>query len=114
MDRQPPTKTPSYTPGPWAVSRHEGVIVGGEIRQFANGSAQSQVALACMSEEVDNAGTRDANARLIAAAPELHEAVAAVRATLQRAANVGRKPTVAELNAMLLGCERALRLIEQA
>lgn len=57
------------TPGPWAINRH-GAIVGGAFHQYANGSAQSQVAMVTGTREV-NEGEMRANALLIAAAPRL-------------------------------------------
>ena len=62
-----------HTPGPWVMSRY-GAIVGGPAFQFANGSAQKQVAMACVVPEGVE-GDQLANARLIAAAPELLEAL---------------------------------------
>jgi len=70
-----------HTPGPWATKGH-GVIVGGVFFEYVNGCAQSQVALATMSREVDSESVRDANARLIAAAPELLELLRAALTVL--------------------------------
>jgi hypothetical protein len=65
-----------HTPGPWSISRaHPSAIVGGKIYQFTNGSGQRQVAMACVMDE-DN-GSMEANARLIAAAPDLLDAARA-------------------------------------
>lgn len=57
------------TPPPWALNRH-GAIVGGKFHEYANGSAQSQVAMVVGSREV-NEQEMKANAYLIAAAPDL-------------------------------------------
>lgn len=65
-----------HTPGPWAVRRN-GVIVGGEIFEYTNGSTQSQIAMACVVEEGN--GEQIANALLIAAAPELLAALQEAR-----------------------------------
>lgn len=60
------------TPGPWALNGH-GAIVGGKFHEYANGSAQSQVAMVVGSREVDEQEMK-ANAVLIAASPVLlHE-----------------------------------------
>ncbi len=60
-----------HTPGPWNIDpRGGGNIRGGPFHEYTRGNSQSQVALATLdgrrSEE-----ERDANARLIAIAPEL-------------------------------------------
>lgn len=70
-----------FTPGPWALNRH-GAIVGGEFYRYTNGSAQSQLAMACGGNGIDEE-TRNANARLIAAAPELLEAAIKQRAEFE-------------------------------
>lgn len=70
-----------YTPGPWVYKGH-GVIVGGPFRQFTNGQAQSQIAMVCLMTESateDPSAEREANARLIAAAPALVEALKEAR-----------------------------------
>lgn len=61
------------TPGPWSLNRH-GAVVGGKFHEYANGSAQSQVAMVVGSREVVEQEMK-ANAALIAAAPELLEAL---------------------------------------
>lgn len=61
------------TPGPWSLNRH-GAIVGGKFHEYANGSAQSQVAMAVGTREV-NAEELSANSRLISASPELFKVV---------------------------------------
>lgn len=65
-----------FTPGPWAVHRH-GAIVGGPFQEYTNGSSQEQIAMVCIlsATEGDAVGERDANAHLIAAAPDLLAAV---------------------------------------
>lgn len=57
-----------HTPGPWVLKR-DGVIVGGEVTMLPRGAVQQQVASACVVREEN--GDREANARLLAAAPEL-------------------------------------------
>jgi hypothetical protein len=66
-----------HTPGPWTLNRH-GAIVGGEFHQYTNGAGQSQLAMAVGGNGIDES-QRSANARLIAAAPELLEALVALR-----------------------------------
>lgn len=66
-------ETSAYTPGPWVACKN-GVIKGGVIRQYVNGESQDQIALA-MGLDHDNDGSQEANASLIAAAPELLEAL---------------------------------------
>lgn len=53
-----------HTPGPW--KEHEGFIVGPDDETIADPR--------CLPPTADNTATMDANARLIAAAPELLEA----------------------------------------
>lgn len=63
-----------HTPGPWVLADNGmGVIRGGVVRQYANGSTQDQIVMAC--SVTDDNGCMKANARLIAAAPELLEAL---------------------------------------
>jgi len=68
-----------YTPGPWAIRRIAevpGAICGGVTRQYMRGVGTDQLAMVC-SVQPDNGGDEamEANARLIAAAPELLEAL---------------------------------------
>ena len=72
----------SHTPGPWWLGKH-GAVHGGPFVECFNGSAQPQVALATMHEEI-KPEQRDANARLIAAAPELLAACRKVKEYLGR------------------------------
>lgn len=62
-----------HTPGPWILGKH-GVIKAGVVRQYTNGESQDQIAMACGLDH-DNMGSQEANARLIAAAPDLLEAL---------------------------------------
>lgn len=65
-----------WTPGPWNTRNH-GVIVGGPFHQFERGTAQRQIAMACVIVDCEQAeAERDANARLISAAPDMAEALA--------------------------------------
>jgi hypothetical protein len=66
-----------HTPGPWiAVEKFGfiGSIQGGVIREYANGTSQDQLFMVCCVQD-DNGGrtATNANARLIAAAPDLLE-----------------------------------------
>lgn len=58
-----------HTEGPWIVKRY-GVIVGGTEVEYTNGFAKPQIAMVTQHETI-NTVMRDANARLITAAPEL-------------------------------------------
>jgi len=60
----------NWTEGPWEVDRF-GAVKGGPEKQYINGTARDQVALAKAEVESE----RDANAHLIAAAPELYWAL---------------------------------------
>jgi hypothetical protein len=69
----------NHTPGPWiAVEKFGfiGSIQGGVIREYANGTSQDQLFMVCCVQD-DNGGrtATNANARLIAAAPDLLEAL---------------------------------------
>jgi uncharacterized protein (DUF1810 family) len=69
-----------FTPGPW-VHKGYGAIVGGPAEEYVNGSAQQQIAMCFgprLAKDEDPVETRDANARLIAAAPDMYEALRAV------------------------------------
>lgn len=68
------TQKQSYTPGPWTLKPH-GVISGGKPIQLPNGEAQQQIAMACILED----GDQEANARLIAVAPEMLDELRRVR-----------------------------------
>ena len=70
-----------HTPGPWVHVRFGG-IVGGPFYKYANGEAQSQVASATVGEGI-SPEEREANARLIAAAPDLLEALRTARQELR-------------------------------
>lgn len=64
----------AYTPGPWVLATFPGVVVGGPMLKFGNGEGQAQLAMCTLSETIDEA-QRNANARLISAAPDLLEAL---------------------------------------
>lgn len=72
---EPRTTTPTYTPGPWQVNpRMEGHVFAGDV-----------LIAGCMghSRNFDDNGLREqqiANARLVAAAPDLYEALKAIEA----------------------------------
>jgi hypothetical protein len=57
------------TPGPWNVAnnRYGGVIRGGPVQEFTNGSAQSQIVMCCGAEWMEP-GQLERNAEFIAAA----------------------------------------------
>ena len=63
-----------HTPGPWRAKPY-GVVVGGSAIALPRGSVQQQVAMVCVIDD----GDRDANARLIAAAPDLLGALQELR-----------------------------------
>jgi hypothetical protein len=63
----------AHTPGPWSVDRG-GAICGAKLYEYARGNNTRQLALACLHDDLDSE-ERDANAHLIAAAPELLEAL---------------------------------------
>ncbi len=68
-----------HTPGPWEIRRIAGIagaVTGGVVRRYTNGSSTDQLFMVCAVQE-DNGGpdAMAANARLIAAAPELLDAL---------------------------------------
>lgn len=68
-----------HTPGPWVSVEKFGVfgsVKGGVIREYTNGTSQDQLFMVCSVQD-DNGGQEatNANAHLIAAAPELLEAL---------------------------------------
>lgn len=71
-----------HTKGPWSINKH-GAIVGGEFVQYANGSGQSQLAMATGAHNISDE-ERNANARLIAAAPELLDLARAILTATER------------------------------
>lgn len=73
-----------HTPGPWTVSDEIDRIYNGNVIRYDTGERNGVVAIACDFNRFDRDAEREANARLIAAAPELLEAI--------RAANVQRDP----------------------
>lgn len=70
-----PTRTPSFTPGPWHEHSHRQIGPGEGI------VCEVWSALGWGDTAIQQA---DANVRLIAAAPELHQACAAAEALLTR------------------------------
>lgn len=81
-----------HTPGPWTVVERfgfAGSVKGGVVREYTNGTAQDQLFMVCCVQD-DNGGheATNANARLIAAAPDL---LAALRVLLRdvEAVNAG-------------------------
>jgi hypothetical protein len=99
---------PKFTPGPWSLaSRHfGGVIKGGPIQTWSNGTGQSQIVMCCGADWMAD-GELQANARLIVVAPELladlQEAVATLRRyeVLHRAKGTEDSTAKAEVNAAL-------------
>lgn len=71
--------TKGFTPGPWSVygSAYPGVIVDKSGEQVA----------AALSDAVQSEAERHANARLIAAAPELYEALTQAEIAVQELCN---------------------------
>lgn len=67
-----------HTPGPWTlgeIRNASGVVKGGPARELHTGSTvQGQVALASLQEWM-GPGEREANAALIAAAPDMLDAL---------------------------------------
>jgi hypothetical protein len=75
-----------HTPGPWEI-RHNlgssGVIVGGVMRQYTNGEAKDQIVMVLgLQEDNGGAAAKEANARLIEAAPDLLEALKLARSII--------------------------------
>jgi len=73
------------TPGPWIVDeKFGGCVRGGPPVEYARGSGQEQIVMVVSRSnappDVDLIAERDANARLIAAAPDL---LAALKALLE-------------------------------
>ncbi len=76
-----------HTPGPWEISAKLGtpsVVKGGVTRQYVNGTNQDQLFMVCSVQD-DNGGAaaQIANARLIAAAPDLLEALEDARTYIE-------------------------------
>ncbi len=91
-----------HTPGPWntrSITGIPGAVVGGVLRQYANGTARDQLAMVCAVQE-DNGGdvAMFANAYLIADAPALLAEVVRLRADLAEAVAALRR-TSAEMTA---------------
>jgi hypothetical protein len=65
-----------HTPGPWRVTDEINRVSGGEVIRPSRGDGvDSPVAFVCDFNGYDRDEERQANARLIAAAPELLEAL---------------------------------------
>lgn len=78
------------TPGPWVVDeKFGGCVRGGPPVEYARGSGQEQIVMVVSRSnappDVDLIAERDANARLIAAAPELLAALKAIVKVIDRA-----------------------------
>jgi hypothetical protein len=69
-----------HTAAPWELRPH-GVVYGGPERQYANGIARSQIAMATGADFMEP-GEQQANAKLIAAAPEMLIALKVARREL--------------------------------
>jgi hypothetical protein len=81
-NEQPPAPSGSFTPGPWVAEESEIFAAAGDAVQIAE-----TVPLADDPQDILGFGrTEFANARLIAAAPELYEAV---QRALRHAINIG-------------------------
>jgi len=95
-----------WTPGPWNTRNH-GVIVGGPFHQVERGTAQRQIAMACVIVDCEQAeAERDANARLISAAPDMAEALMVARELIAEFGCEMDSPSVALIDAALAkaGC----------
>lgn len=94
-----------HTPGPWSLQRF-GVIYGGPIQHFSNGSSQVQIGMATGADFLAD-GEREKNAQLMTAAPDLladlQEAAATLRRyeSLHRAKGTDDSTVKAEVNATL-------------
>jgi hypothetical protein len=103
-----------FTAGPWQredYSDEDGVLFEMELAG-ANGEAICRIDF----EGVDNTAYAEADARLIAAAPTMYDALKKIRARLRFASSGGAKakPTIAQLNEMLDEACFALRRAEGA
>jgi hypothetical protein len=83
----PATEQPSFTPGPWTVEDHTEVIA--RVPSPSPTKAASDVLTVCRCVDVeiyhdDRSGKTDANARLIAAAPDLYAALLAIAEGIER------------------------------
>lgn len=84
--------TPKHTPGPWAVTGEMDRIHGGEVILPNNGSNTSPIAVVCDFNRYDRDAERQANAQLIAAAPEMLELLAQLTAYLYATNNPAALP----------------------
>jgi hypothetical protein len=76
MSTQPPTKTATHTPGPWFVHQIPGLEAEGKMYPIsANADPASALAYVGLEHQPNLA-----NARLIAAAPDLYAALAEIYA----------------------------------
>lgn len=73
--------TPKHTPGPWTAERHGGVTAVVDGRRVQVAAAMGQGPMYGPSE-TDVVAIQSANARLIAAAPELLEALRCLQAAI--------------------------------
>ena len=75
----------AHTPGPWNSGDRwpSGVVRGGPVQHWTNGSGQSQIAMCCGAEWMQE-GELAANEKLIVAAPDLLADLAEAAATLRR------------------------------
>lgn len=71
----------SYTPGPWEFNKY-GAVKGGPVVEFSRGFGREQIAMVCARQfahvDIDMIAEREDNARLMAAAPDLIEALKAL------------------------------------
>ena len=82
-----------HTPGPWERGYSlgsSGVIVGGVMRQYTNGEAKDQIVMVLgLKEDNGGAAAKEANARLIEAAPDLLEALKELSSAVRTFAHRG-------------------------
>ena len=81
--------TAAHTPGPWTVRRPLGGVHGGYPYQITNTEKPAKIITAWGAISRRASAEGEANARLIASAPDLLEALISTRASLQAMADEG-------------------------
>lgn len=102
MKTQNPTEAVKHTPGPWKNRKGSGVISSGKWHKLAT------------AHTTGTTGERDANARLIAAAPELLEACKQAESLFANITQLSRPDYAVGVSALVSAASDAMKKMQAA